>query len=209
MARDLKVELVLLRSGRTQWDDQRRVQGRTDLPLSEAGRQGALHLIHQLTKPTAGNTPATIYAAPDEASRQTAELWAEAVGARVRTLPELESINLGLWEGLLETEVKHRYPGACREWQEQPANIHPPEGESFVDAESRIRIALSEVLERANGRPVAFVCRPIPYAMAVCWLSGRPTNDIWKIVEDGPDVTLLQLDREHLRHLLEDLKAGA
>ncbi|MBL8744769.1 MAG: histidine phosphatase family protein [Phycisphaerae bacterium] len=209
MARDSKVDVVLVRSGRTDWDDQRRVQGRGDLPLSASGRAGVVSLIAQWSKRFNGRTPAVIVSGPDESSLQTAGLWAEALGGKIRTVPELISMNLGLWEGLLESEIRHRFPGACREWEEQPSNIHPPEGESFVEAEARVRSALAEVLERANGRPIFVVCRPIPYAMGVCWLSNRPACDLWKIVEDGPDVTRVELEREHLHQLVEDLKAGA
>lgn len=209
MARESKIDAVFVRCGRTDWDDQGRVQGRTDLPLSQAGRQGAIHMIHGLAADLAKTPPAAIFCSPDEASRETADLLAEAVESRVKPLPDLVSMDLGLWEGLLESEIEHRYPSACRLWQEQPSLIHPPKGENFVDAEARIRRALSEVLEKANGKPVAFVCRPIPYAMAVCWLGGLPSGEIWKIVEDGPDVTRLQVERDRLRHLLEDLKAGA
>lgn len=209
MARESNIHVMLLRTGRTLWDEQRRVQGRTDLPLSDSGRARVASEIKTLMGGHAGRPPAVILAAPDEASLETARMWADTCDAKVRTAAELQSMSLGLWEGLLESEIEHRYPAACREWREQPANIHPPEGESFVDAEMRIRIALTEILERANGRPVAIVSRPIPYAMSVCWLGSRPARDIWTIVESGPDSMSLSIDRGHLHHLCEDLKAGA
>lgn len=206
---DSIVQVVLLRSGRTEWDDQCRVQGRTDLPLSEGGRKRVNQLIAETSATLRANPPAIVFTGPDEASRESAAVLADAVGSKTRTLPELESMDLGLWEGLLESEIEHRYPSACRLWQDQPSLIHPPKGETFVDAEARIRSALAPILEKANGKPMAFVARPLPYAMAACWLTGRPACDIWKIIEDGPDVQILGIDRPRLRQLCEELKAGA
>lgn len=208
MARASNIQVVLLRSGRTAWDEQRRVQGRTELPLSEAGRAGVLAEIHRLTAAIPAQ-PSTVLAAPDESSRETAVLWAGVAHAKIRTVPELATMSLGLWEGLLESEIEHRFPAACREWRENPSTILPPEGEPFADAEMRIRVALSEILDRASGKPTAIVCRPIPFAMALCWLSARPARDLWTIVEQGPHSAVLNLDREIVSHLLEDLKAGA
>ncbi|HVZ93598.1 MAG TPA: histidine phosphatase family protein, partial [Phycisphaerales bacterium] len=38
MGKQTGIQVVLVRSGRTEWDDAGRLQGVTDLPLSESGR---------------------------------------------------------------------------------------------------------------------------------------------------------------------------
>lgn len=118
-------------------------------------------------------------------------------------------MDLGLWEGILEDEIEARYPSACRLWLDQPQLVQPPKGEAFADADARIRLAVSRVFERAERTPILIVCRPLSYAMATCWLAGRPSTDVWSLLEDGPAFQRLTLKQETLKTLLDELKAGA
>lgn len=209
MARSADIQVVLLRSGRTEWDEERRLQGRTDLPLSSAGHEDSIAEVRSLLADPEGTAPGVVYAAPDEACQATATLLCEGADARLRTEDDLVTMDLGLWEGLTEAEVQARFPSACRQWKEQPSCIHPPEGEPFEEARQRIGLALGRLLEKANGKPVGFVLRPLPYAIATCWLTGRPDSDIWTIIDDEPASQRLTVARERVRDLMEELKASA
>ncbi|MER3398137.1 MAG: hypothetical protein C4316_06295 [Chloroflexota bacterium] len=52
--------LVLVRHGQTDWNLQRRIQGKTDIPLGEAGRRQAAALAKLL----AAEPVAAVYASP-------------------------------------------------------------------------------------------------------------------------------------------------
>lgn len=201
--------MTLVRSGRTLWDQEGRVQGQTDLPLSEPGRTSIQAALKPLVESGEDSRPATIYTAPDEASRETARWLSDQLDARLRVIDELTTMKLGLWEGLLETEIEDRYPSVSRLWREQPSMIHPPEGETFPDAENRIRSALCELFEKSPSRPIAVVLRPMPYAMASCWLSGRPASDVWSVIEDGPFFQSFSVARAFVLEAIESLKAKA
>lgn len=198
---------MLVRSGRTAWDDAARLQGRTDLPLSESGREAVSANLADLVATGTVGHPAIVYCAEDEASRQTAELLAGATGARVRSEPEFACMDLGIWDGLLESQVLDRFPSAYRQWKERPSTVNPPEGETFEEADTRLRLAVGRVLDRANGKPVAFVLRPLAYALIGCWLEGRSPDEIWSVLEDGPQAKRLGVTRVFVRESLEALKA--
>lgn len=209
MAKSNDIRVLLVRCGRTAWDDANRLQGRTDLPLSESGREAAAVTVRDLVSTLAGAPVGAIYCGPDEATGQTAEMLSQGVGTKVRAVDELAALDLGVWDGLLESQLMERFPTAHREWKERPASVNPPEGETFEEGEIRIRRAVCRVLEKANGKPVVFVLRPIPYAMVSLWLSGRPMNELWTVLEDGPQSQQFTATREMIRTTLEDLKAKA
>ncbi len=41
----------------------------------------------------------------------------------------MQNLNLGLWQGMQVAEVRHKQPKVYRQWQEQPENVCPPDGE--------------------------------------------------------------------------------
>ncbi len=209
MPRDSDIQVVVLRCGRTEWDDAERLQGRTDLPLSESGQQAVAAEILDLAQSRGANPFAAIYCSPDEASIKTAEMLGEAAGGKVRPDDELAGVDLGVWEGLLESQLMERFPKAYRPWKEDPASVIPPGGESLQEADMRLRQALCRLLEKTNGKPVALVLRPINFALACVWLGSKGTEDIWRLLDDGPHVQRLAVPRTLLRTTREELKAGA
>lgn len=209
MARNLKIELVFVRSGLTEWDEQGRIQGRTDLPLSTAGRTEAAKLAGEVGRLLTNYSRSVIYSGPDEASLATAALIADPLAIKARVLDGLQTMDLGLWEGSLESEIESRFPSAARLWAEQPSLVQAPKGEEFEEAEFRLRRSVCEILERSPARAVVFVCRPLPFAMACCWLAGRPSRDVWAVLDAGPPFQPFSLAFDQVRSLLEEMKAGA
>lgn len=208
MAKSGDIEIILLRSGRTDWDDQSRVQGRADFPLSDRGREEISRTIRELVAELT-TRPTVIHTAPDEASRETAEILAEATDAKVRVEEELTTMDMGLWQGMLESEIESRFPSVCRMWQETPSSVSPPEGEPFAEFERRMRGVLLKLIEKANGVPTVIVARPLPYALAACVLVGRAVTDVWDVLADGPMAQRLTVPRQQTRSELEGLRARA
>jgi probable phosphoglycerate mutase len=209
MARNVKIDLVLVRSGRTEWDERGRIQGRTDLPLSATGRAEAAATALHLAGTLAGLPKPLVHAAPDEASIETATLIADRLNVRPRVLDGLQTMDLGLWEGLLESEIEARFPSASRLWSEQPSLVAAPRGEEFEEADLRFRRTVCEILERPPSRTVVFVSRPLPFAMGCCWLAGRPPRDVWAVLSEPDSIRSFSLAVDHVRTLVEEMKAGA
>jgi len=139
----------------------------------------------------------------------TARLLAEQVGAKIKVVRTLQGMDLGVWDGLLESQLMDRFPKAYKGWRERPGSVNPPEGESFDDLSHRLKLAVSKVLEKANGKPVALVLRPFSFGLVNCWLKGRPTAELWSFLDDGPQTVRLRVERELVRPTLESLRAKA
>src|SRR5207248_2072590 len=95
--------LLLVRHGETDWNAAGRLQGHTDRPLNDYGRQQARELGDRL----AGDRIAAVYASDLVRARETAEILGERLGLVVVLDPDLREKNWGTWEGLTGDERAH------------------------------------------------------------------------------------------------------
>jgi broad specificity phosphatase PhoE len=169
------VQIVLIRPGSTDYDNQGRIQGTLDIPLNEQGTQEVQRLIDAI-RPL-GIT--TIYCGPCQSACQTASAIAEALGAKLKKLDPLKNIDHGLWQGMLIDDVKRKQPKVYRQLQEQPEIICPPEGEMLSEAQERVQTALAKILKKHNEGTLGLVV-PEPLASVVLgYLSQSEIGDLW------------------------------
>jgi broad specificity phosphatase PhoE len=170
------LQFLLVRTGCTDYDQQRRIRGRLNMPLSDEGSQQ----VALTAADTADVDICSVYSAPCQASRQTAETIAAQTGAKVRPSVELQNLDLGLWEGKLVEDVKSQQPKVYRRWQEQPETICPPEGEMLSDARRRLSGMVGKALKKHKSGTITFVL-PEPLATVFsCQLQGKELGDLWQ-----------------------------
>jgi len=146
MTREL-VPLFVLRHAVTEWNAERRIQGRTDIPLSAAGRAAALQWQQCLPADMRGWR---WFASDRLRARETAALF----GITPEIEPRIAEMSWGRWEG-------QRLADLVAAGDLSPAlealglDFRPPDGESPRDLQARLRPWLAEVA--ATGRPTAAV----------------------------------------------------
>jgi len=149
--------LILFQQGATKWDKEGRLRGRLDVPLSPQGEAAVTEAAREIST----LAPQVIYHGPDRAGTETAQVLAEHTSAALRRLDLLAEMGLGLWEGLLVEEVKHRHRRVYRQWREDPERVSPPEGETLSQVVERARRATDTVCGRHQGETVAVVAPPL------------------------------------------------
>ncbi len=185
-------QIVLIRPGSTDYDEQGRIQGTLDIPLSSHGQQQVNRLIEELRD----KGLSMIYHAPCEAAQQTATRIADALRIRRKKLDLLQNLDHGLWQGMLIQDVKNRQPRVYRQWQEQPETVCPPEGEMLAEAQQRIREAWKKLVRKHSGESIGLVV-PEPLASLVrCELVRAAVGDLWKACEQTGCWELLPVDGE-------------
>lgn len=208
MAKHPELDITLLRSGPTDWDEADRVQGRTDLPLS-AGAQASLEDVIADATAADGDKPRWVLAGPDEASVRIADALGAATGAKTRVVEGLAGVRCGLWEGRLRSELDERSPKAYRQWMHDPTSASPPEGETLEDATHRVLRALSRAADKISQGPVVVVARPLPLGLIRSVLEGLPLSSVWDTIDDTPRVWRTRVRRAVLRDYTHEHSAGA
>jgi len=122
--------IYLVRHGETEWNQDTKIQGQTDIPLNSRGRRQAEALAERL----AGVPLELIYTSDLSRARVTAELIAarQPQTVPVVALPELRECDYGLWEGLTLTEAARRFPDDWNDWQKHEGSGRPTGGEELI-----------------------------------------------------------------------------
>jgi probable phosphoglycerate mutase len=133
--------------------------GRTDPPLSDAGRRHALAAL-------AGLQVAVVYSSPLRRAMETAR----AIAAPLVVFEELAEISLGEWDGLSWSEIETRYSELARRKLRHWLKVTPPEGEDWRCFEARVRRALDRI--RGGDFPAAVVSHVAVNSVITSQLAG-------------------------------------
>lgn len=135
--------LTLIRHGLTDWNTQGRIQGQSDIPLSDEGRRQARHLARYVR----GLEPdAMVYASPLARASETAAI---AFPDRPIHIDErLMELDFGDFEGTIQAE--NLGCAAWNAWLRDPFDQPAPGGESYRDLRDRV-VAWSESLKEGDG----------------------------------------------------------
>ncbi|MEM9586735.1 MAG: histidine phosphatase family protein [Planctomycetota bacterium] len=180
--------VLLVRPGATEFDDQGRIKGSLDMPLSDHGKQQVSALAEEL----ASIRLKTIYSAPAESAVYTAERLAKPRDLKVKVVDGLRNVDHGLWHGKLIEEVKRNQPKVYRCGIDSPDEVCPPNGESIRDARARVLKSLRKLVRKGRDEVIALVI-PDPMATVVqSVLSGDELCDLWKSETDHGDWQLIE-----------------
>lgn len=184
------LRIILIRPGSTDFDEQGRIKGTLDIPLNENGTYQASQTANELE----GASIEIVYASPCQSALQTAETLSQNLDIKCKRLDGLQNLNHGLWHGKLIEEVKQKQPKVYRLWQEHPESVCPPEGETLIAAQQRVRKTLKRLLKKHKQGVIAFVV-PEPLASILrSFLEHSELGDLWKSECDFGEWELIDLE---------------
>ena len=103
-------DLYIVRHGQTAWNLERRIQGVTDIPLDDTGREQARDAALALSETLADAGPLRVVTSDLVRARETARIIAEVLGAdEPRVYPDLRERAYGEAEGALVDEFRDRW----------------------------------------------------------------------------------------------------
>jgi broad specificity phosphatase PhoE len=167
-------QVILIRPGATIYDEQNRVQGILDIPLSDRGHFEVSRMAAQLSRSLNERAPTALYCGPGENVIRTAEIVGKALGLRPKRIDELRNLNQGLWQGLQLDEIKRRNTRLFRQWMDDPETICPPQGETVERAMERIKSAFRPLLRRHPDDSIGLVVGEPLARLVACYLRGEP-----------------------------------
>ena len=157
------VEIVLVRHGETEWSRDWRHTGRTDIPLTEAGREQA----EVLRAPLSDWRFARVYSSPLSRALETCRLAGLGDGAELTDA--LLEWDYGEYEGITTKEIRETRPDWFL-WRDGC-----PGGETAEEVGARVDPLIAE-LKRVEGDVALFAHGHILRVLAARWLRLPPQD---------------------------------
>ena len=174
------VRVLMVRHGRTEWNERGRIQGHTDIPLCEVGR-ARLREAH---------IPAAYGASAWQSSplRRAVESAALLGATDPQVDPRLMEMHWGDWEGHSRVELRRRLGTQMQRMEERGVDFRPAGGESPRELMRRLGEWLRDVY--AGGRGVISVTHKGVIRAALALATG------WDLRGSAP--VRLDWERAHL-----------
>lgn len=161
-------EIYIVRACETAWESKGRQAGRLDSPINAKGISQAQAAGRVLRNLLGDRRSVCIEMSPLGRARHTAALLCNALSLEPRAMQAsslLIEYNLGSWEGLTNTEIDERYPGARLTREKDKWRYVVPGGESYADVHKRVQVWLA-------GRRLAQVTIVVTHRMISRILQG-------------------------------------
>jgi len=180
--------LLLIRHGENEFVKTGRLPGQiSGIHLNERGQKQAQALGEALTPVPIK----AIYSSPLERAMETAEPIASSHKLIVHEEPRLMDADVGRWQG--KSLKSLRLTNAWKIVQHSPSRFQFPDGESFVDVQTRIVNVLEGIVRRHNKPKdiVAVVFHADPIKLAVSHFLGLPLDHFQRLSCDTGSLTAL------------------
>ena len=172
------IRFIIVRPGATDFDEQKRIKGNLDIPLNEYGVDQIARTANELV----AQNIEVVYSAVGLAAQESATVLAHALDVKTKTLPNLQDLDHGLWQGRLIEDVKATQPKVYKLWQDAPEKVCPPEGEMLDDARPRVCQAVDKLLRKHKEGVVAIVVsEPLASLVRARLLERDSVEGLWQV----------------------------
>jgi broad specificity phosphatase PhoE len=178
----------MVRHGQSTWNQEHRIQGQLDPPLSLEGLRQADLLGERL----AGRRFAGFYTSDLKRAFETAQAIASLVGVQPEAMPSLREIYLGEWEGLRTEEIAERFPEAWAAWLDEPDWDVVPGGEGAAHFEARVTACLADIFSRHEHGDALVVTHGGVIQVALQRVVGRPSRGLFPFKIQNTSISLLE-----------------
>lgn len=180
--------LLLIRHGENEFVKTGKLPGHLPgIHLNERGQKQAQALGEALK-----DVPLkAIYSSPLERAMETAEPIAAVHQLEIVQEAGLRDANVGKWEG--KSLKVLRLTNAWKVVQHSPSRFQFPEGESFIDLQTRIANALEGIVKKHNKPKdiIAVVFHADPIKLAIAHFLGLPLDHFQRLSCDTGSVSAL------------------
>ena len=209
--------VILVRHGKTFYNDEGRCQGALDTPLNSLGIQQAELLAERLK-----DVPIDVFiSSPLERAYLTTKKCADAQGKPIAyTDIRLKELDYGDWAGKLYSDIAKEYPKQYKLANEKPWKIKYPNGGTLKEMQSRYRAALDDAVARYPGKVIFIGAHSGGNAALLCDVLGLKLDSYKRIRQDNTCINVLQYKSggwkvllmnsvDHLGYLYNGMKKAA
>lgn len=181
--------LYIIRHGKTDWNKIYKLQGRTDIPLNDEGRQMAKDAAVEYKDIHFD----VCYCSPLIRAQETAQILLKNRNVPIITDERLIEMSFGVCEGLENSFSKPESP--MYKFFKEPQNYIPPEGaESFEELFARTGEFLQKIVKPAlaEGKDILIVGHGAMNSSIVSQVKNLSITDFWSY--GIPNCKLMKLE---------------
>ncbi len=164
-------DLFILRHGETDWNAERRLQGRLDSPLTTRGLGQAKAQRDILARVLPKGAVALTSPAPR--ALRTAEIALRGLSVPIRQDARLVEVDLGAWQGRTLEEIADANPHVTDDQDPHLWKFTAPGGESLEAMTARCQAVLDDL----TG-PSVLITHGVTSRILRCLLLGRPVTEL-------------------------------
>ena len=185
-------KFYFVRHGKTEWNNQLRYQGITDIPLNDEGREQARKAALRFSEVKLD----AIICSPLVRARETAEIIAAYHdNIAVECFDLRIEINFGIWEGLSVKDIKRISGDAVfAKWKDNPLHVDAPKGENMSGFFERSEKFAEYLIERSGENILTVGHGGMLRGLFVPMLEYPRTSIFWKTRIDNCSITTFTLE---------------
>lgn len=193
--------IYIVRHGETVWNAEGRIQGHTDVELTERGKEQARATGRRLSTVQFG----VAYSSDMSRARETALIILGEREIPLHSVPELREYNKGVFEGLTPEEYRQRYPELYEASLVNDPDFAPPGGETIRQCQARLSGFVSMLRDKHSDDDVLLVGHGGSLRSGIVALLGLPLEANWKFVMHNCALSVIRIyPNNAVMHLYND-----
>ena len=180
-------QLFIVRHGETVWNREGRIQGHTDVALSDRGIDQAARLAGRLSSVSFD----AAYASDLRRASATASLILQGRDVPLHPSPRLREYHKGAFEGMTDAELRARFPDEYPSYVSKDLDYAPEGGESTRDVSDRMSSIICEIKDRHMDERVLVVGHGGSLRAAMMALLGMSLDANWRFVFGNCTLTIV------------------
>ena len=198
------MKIYFIRHGETIWNKEKKIQGQSDIPLNEYGKE-----LAYITAEAIKEIPFDIvYSSPLIRAKETAEILVENRNLDIHVDSRLTEMSFGEGEGESLPEIHSHPEMKLYNFIHNPGEYIPPTGgETFEELYERCKSFIEDVILSAETQydSILIVGHGALIRGMIHYINNRPSKDFWIVTHKNCSVTIAECNNGKLS-LLEEAK---
>jgi broad specificity phosphatase PhoE len=186
------ISIYIARHGETTWNEEGRIQGRSDPGLSPRGYVQSLGLRHHLKD----RPLSAIFTSTRQRSILTAEPLANHLGLPIQSQPELDEIAFGILEGKLLFHFDEELKSEWERFKDSRFIYRIPGAENYADVADRIKPFMERLLRDHEGQEVLVVGHRVVNRLLIGMLMNYPQEKVLEIEQTNDMLYMIRRNGE-------------
>ena len=183
-------KIFLVRHGMTLWNNERKIQGNTDIELAPEGIAQAKLLAEHFPI----ENISAVYSSDLKRAKVTAEILAEKFNLPVQTVKNLRETNFGDWEGKKLSELEKTDPLNYERFFRNPEELRVANAETFKQLQIRAVDAIKKIIAAHPDENIIIVAHGAINRTILCHILEMPLKSMWTLSQFNTALNIIRFE---------------